>query len=142
VLIGKDRQPAAISQEKEDAWYLSLPAWLLRRAVGLLNGLHRLGWLPQSFVESNPLYASLFIANLGSLGMNSVWHHLYRLGDIPLFASVGAPYDAPVVEAGQIVAAKLLSIKWTFDERIDDGYNAGQALQTITHLLENPQMLL
>jgi hypothetical protein len=141
-MLNRDRKSETSDQEKETSLLLKLPRPLLMLGMAGVRALDFFNLLPYSFIEHNPMFASMFISNLGSLGLSSGWHHLYKFGNIALFGVMGAPYDAAVVEDGQVVARKLVSMKWTFDERIEDGLNAGRAAGTMTKFLEDPQSLL
>jgi hypothetical protein len=122
---------------------LGLLSRLPRPVLGL--GLRVLRWLdyhnlaPASFIEQDGFYASAFIANLGSLGMKAGYHHLYEYGTCPLFMMVGRIEERPMVVAGQVVPRLVCPIRWSFDERIDDGLTAKGALDAIRDCLENPE---
>ena len=142
-LIQKDRKVKESGQEKEQRLYLQLlPRFVIKAAMWGINWLDAHNLLPQSFIEHHPLYAGMFVSNLGSLGINSGWHHLYNQGNISLFGVMGAPYDAVLAEDGQPIVRKVVSLKWTFDERIEDGFNAGRAATFVTRMLENPELLI
>ena len=101
-----------------------------------------LGRLPQpvpgSFMESDGFYTSIFIANLGSLGMRAGFHHLYQQGTCPLFLMVGAIEDKPVVVEGKVVVRKMLHLRYTYDERIDDGLTSKYGMDSVKYALEHP----
>ncbi len=141
-MIERDRSQKISEQEKETFDLMRIPRLILMLAMKGVFLLDFFNLLPHSFIEGNPMFASMFISNLGSIGMNSGWHHLYHFGNIPLFGVVGAPYDAAVVEDGELVVRKVLSFKWTFDERIEDGWNAARAAGEATRLMENPELML
>lgn len=141
-MINRDRKATNSDQEKETSSLLRLPRPLLELGMVGVRALDYFNLLPHSFIEHNPLFAGMFISNLGSLGMNSGWHHLYKFGNVSLFGVMGSPYEAPVVENGHVVAKKVCSLKWTFDERIEDGLNAGRAAGTVTRFLEAPETLI
>ena len=45
----------------------------------------------------------------------------------------------PVVDDdGQIVARDMVTLRWTFDERITDGYYAAQALSLFAEYMKDP----
>ena len=117
----------------------SLPRPLLLRGVQLARWLDHHNLLPGSFLENDPLYTSVFIANLGSLGMGAGYHHLYEWGNCPVFMMVGRVEERPAVEDGRVVVQKQLHIRWTYDERIDDGLTARHGLEAVKHALENPE---
>ena len=68
--------------------------------------LDSLDLLPASLIDGDPLYANIFLANMGSIGMPAVWHHLYEYGTIPLFGAVGRVHKAPRVLADGTLAVR------------------------------------
>jgi hypothetical protein len=120
--------------DKELKLFLALPAPLLRIGVKLLAWLDSWNLLPGSFILNDPLYASLFVANLGSVRLESAYHHLYEYGSIPLFAAIGKKKEVVTPEGTRTVC----SIKYSFDERIEDGLYAAGALSLLKDRLEDP----
>ncbi len=120
--------------DKELKLFLSLPAPLLRWGVKLLRWLDSWNLLPASFIHPDPMYASLFIANLGSVRLDSAYHHLYEYGNIPLFAVIGRVQE--LTRPGGTYPG--VSIKYSFDERIEDGLYAAGALSILKELCEDP----
>lgn len=141
-MLKRDRTAKVSEQEKETSLFLKLPRPFLMAGMTGVRALDFFNLLPSSFVDNNPLFAGMFISNLGSLGINSGWHHLYKFGNIMLFGVMGAPMEIPIVEDGKVVPCKVVSLKWTFDERIEDGFNASRAAATVTRFIENPETLL
>ncbi len=45
-------------------------------------------------------------------------------------------------EDGQVVARKVLHIRFSFDERVDDGLNAGKGIEALRTVLEDPYRYL
>jgi pyruvate/2-oxoglutarate dehydrogenase complex dihydrolipoamide acyltransferase (E2) component len=85
------------------------------------------------------MYASIFVANLGSVGLDAAFHHNYEYGTIPIFAAVGRTHPAPVVRAdGTIVADEIVTLRFTYDERVEDGFYAARALDGLRAYLANP----
>ena len=70
--------------------------------------------------------------------MRAGFHHLYEWGNCPLFMMVGKIEDRPVVEDGKVVVQKTMHIRWTYDERIDDGLTSSYGMAAARKLLENP----
>ncbi|MCC6335421.1 MAG: hypothetical protein IT380_15700 [Myxococcales bacterium] len=120
--------------DKELKLFLSLPGPLLRLGVGLLRWLDRWNLLPGSFIHPDPMYASMFIANLGSVRLDSAYHHLYEWGNCPFFAVVGRTRDVATPEGKR----RMCSIKYSFDERIEDGLYCAKGLELVKELLEDP----
>ena len=125
--------------DKELNLFLKLPAFLLRFGVGVVRWLDSVNLLPGSFIRPDPMYASMFIANLGSVKLESAFHHLYEYGNIPLFAALGRAKLVPVVgENGAVTSRKLCSVKYTFDERIEDGLYCAHSLELLRTMIEDP----
>jgi hypothetical protein len=98
--------------------------------------------MPAAMIRADELYTSMFIANLGSVGLEAPYHHLYEWGTAPLFGTIGKISKMPVVDAqGQIVARDIVSIKWSFDERIADGFYCARTLEFFRGLLTTPEVL-
>ncbi len=120
--------------DKELKLFLALPAAVLRVGVKRLAWLDSWNLLPGSFIRNDPLYASLFVANLGSVKLESAYHHLYEYGSIPLFATIGQKNEVPTPTGTRTVC----SIKYTFDERVEDGLYAALAKSLVKERLEDP----
>ena len=124
--IGAARDVKPSAMDKELGILLALPGFLLAFLIRLLGWLYRWGLAPKSLVETDPLYTSAFVANLGSLKLDAAYHHLYEHGNCPLFATLGQTRDGAI------------SVRYTFDERIEDGLYAARAVQMIAERLEDP----
>lgn len=94
--------------------------------------------LPASFIDNDPMYTSIFMANLGSVGMGPGYHHLYEHGTAPLFLMIGKIVEKPVVRDGEIVIRPMLPVRFSYDERIDDGMTAGNGIMVMVRSLEHP----
>ncbi len=94
--------------------------------------------LPASFIDNDPMYTSIFMANLGSVGMGPGYHHLYEHGTAPLFIMIGKIQQKAVVRDGEIVIRPMLPVRFSYDERIDDGMTAGNGIMSMVRTLENP----
>ena len=126
--------------DKELSLFLRLPAMLLRFGVGVVRWLDSVNLLPGGFIHPDPMYASMFIANLGSVKLESAFHHLYEYGNIPLFAALGRTKVVPVVDeaTGAVTSRKVCSVKYTFDERIEDGLYCAHSLELLRKMVEDP----
>jgi hypothetical protein len=124
--------------DKELSLFLHLPP-VLRRGVVLLAGLaDDLNLLPRAFIAGDPFFASAFVTNLGSVGIDAAFHHLYEYGTIPLFCTFGLVHDGVVVRDGQPAVARVASLKFSYDERVEDGLYAARALQYLCSILQDP----
>src|SRR6188474_1066963 len=108
------RSDKVSAMDKELGILLALPGFLLVFLIGLLKRLYAIGLAPRSLVDTDPLYTSAFVANLGSiktpsgLGLGAAYHHLYEHGNCPLFVTIGGIRDGAI------------TLRYTFDERVED----------------------
>jgi pyruvate/2-oxoglutarate dehydrogenase complex dihydrolipoamide acyltransferase (E2) component len=119
---------------------LAVPGFVLRAALGLLRWLDGLNLMPASMIASDPLYASLFVANLGSVGIGDTFHHLYEYGTVTLFGAMGKADKKVFVDEGGVPAVREgVEVCWTFDERVNDGFYCAGALAVVQRVLEDPE---
>jgi hypothetical protein len=116
----------------------ALPRPALRLAVGLWKVADYYNLLPAALIRSDAMYTSVFVANLGSLKMGAGYHHLYEWGTCSTFVMVGQIEEHPVVRDGQVVVRERVHVRFSFDERIDDGLNARFGIDTLRAVLEDP----
>ncbi len=139
--IRKARKEGTHSDKEADL-FLKLPRFMLSFGYKVFQWLIYYNLIPYSFIEKDPFYASMFIANLGSFDAKSLYHHLYEYGDIPTFAVMGMIEDKVLVEEGEMVVRKVLPMKFTYDERGEDGFYMYRAISYFNDQLENPEKLL
>lgn len=125
--------------DREMDLLLRLPGPILGLAVRLVRAVDALGWLPRAFVQPDPFFASAFVANLGSLGMDAAYHHLYEYGTIPIFCVLGRVKDEPLVIDGRVEVRPTAVLRYTYDERIEDGLYAMRSLDRVRQLVEDPE---
>jgi 2-oxoacid dehydrogenase/acyltransferase catalytic subunit len=127
------------TSDREVGFLLRLPGPLLRVVVRVGRWLDAAGLLPREMVEDDPLYASAFVANLGSVGLDAAYHHLFEHGTTPIFITMGRLHRAPfVADDGSVQSREVFVLKYTFDERTEDGFYAARALERLKYLLEHP----
>ncbi len=114
-----------------------LPRPLLSLAMWGRDILDSEGLWPKSWIDPDPLYASVFIANLGSLDkdeMPNVKHHLYECGTVSLFGTL-----CSIDETGP---SPTMLVNWTYDERVNDGHYCLAPLKAMRQAVEEPYLLL
>ena len=131
------RGPRAV--DREVALVMRLPGPLLRLGVALVRLLDAWNLLPGFFTKNDPMFASLFLANLGSAGVSDAYHHLYEYGTVSIFGALSAPARVPVVGEGGIGSLEVLRVRWTFDERIHDALYAARSLRVVQRIVEDPE---
>lgn len=134
---GKSDAPSHV--DKELSLFLKLPGPLLRIGVSLLRWLDDWNLLPGSFIHPDPMYASLFIANLGSIKLDAAFHHLYEYGTIPLFAALGRTRTVRELDEAGVITRQVCTIRYTLDERVEDGLYCATALERIRQIVESPE---
>ena len=125
--------------DRELDLFLHLPPVLRRGVVRLASAANACNLLPARFIDGDPFFASAFVTNLGSIGLDAAFHHLYEYGTIPIFGTLGAVRDAVVAEDGRPVVARTASMKFTYDERVEDGLYAARALEDFRAMVEHPE---
>jgi hypothetical protein len=115
------------------------PGWMRRVIMATIRGLDRWGMLPPSYIRNDPMYSSAFFANMASLGMPAVYHHLYEYGTAGTFCSVGRPITDPTGPTSGPERRRSMQLRWTYDERVDDGLSAWFTLRRIKQIVEDPE---
>ena len=117
-----------------------LPHLMLRALTAVYRTADRANLLPARLIEADPMYATVFVANLGSLGLDRTWHHLYEHGTCSLFAALGAQRKMLFVDPnGKPVVRDGLEVRWSFDERITDAHYCASSLGLVREIVENPR---
>ena len=132
------RSDAISKVDKELSVLLRLPNFVLAAAVALLRWLDGHGLAPHALIGDDPMYTSAFLANLGSLKIDAAYHHLYEYGNCPLFCTVGRLAAAPVVVDGAVEVRPSLLLRYSYDERIEDGFYAASAIARVRDWIEDP----
>ncbi|MFO0749308.1 MAG: 2-oxo acid dehydrogenase subunit E2 [Myxococcota bacterium] len=133
-----ERSDTKTAADKEFDLFNRLPRSVLDVAVSAFKQLDHWNLLPRDFIQGDGMYTSMFIANLGSLGMSAGYHHLYEWGNCPLFMMVGQIEKRPLVVGDHVVPTDVMPIRYSYDERIDDGLNARFGIDAVNKALENP----
>ena len=140
-------QNAPDAEENDDlAGFLNLvtkfPRFLLRFVMKLLYWLDYHGWIPLSLLELSPFHGSLVLSSMGSLGVPSVFHHLYNFGNVPMFITFSTNrHENELKPDGSIINRHFLDYNITMDDRICDGHYYSAALHDFRKYLKNPELL-
>jgi hypothetical protein len=111
-----------------------LPTFLVRLALKAMQWADRWNLLPGSLIAHDPLYTSMFVANLGSVGIEAAFHHLYEWGNCPFFAALGKTREVRTEQGKR----QVVLVRYSFDERIDDGLSCAHGLELVKQRVENP----
>jgi hypothetical protein len=124
--------------DKEVELVMRLPGPLVTAFVALARWLDHWHLYPRFMTEHDPMYSSLFLANLGSVGVSDAWHHLYEYGTCSVFGAISAVRRHAVADRDGVTSVEGLDVRWSFDERIDDAYSAAKALAIVQQIVEDP----
>lgn len=140
--VDLERSEATTYADKEYALLTSLPRFALRLGVWFVKMLDDFNILPTSFMDHDGLYCSAFVANVGSLGMQPGYHHLYEWGNCPIFITVGAIEERTLGFDARVRVCNIVPIRIAFDERINDALGVKRAIEKLRSILSNPESFL
>lgn len=118
-----------------------MPDWLYKFVVNTLMYLDKHGMMPKAIVELSPFHTSAYLTNLGSLGIEPIYHHIYNFGTVGIFLAMGRKKKTYIYEDDNIVQEKAICLKWVADERICDGFYYASALKSFYRYLKKPELL-
>ena len=118
---------------------MALPGPVLRFVMWAMRVLDRVNLMPGVLIHGDPMYTSVFVANLGSVGLDRTSHHLYEYGTAAMFAAMGTPRKQTVFDrAGNQVVRDILEVRWSLDERVNDGLYCARTLAQLKKVFEDP----
>jgi hypothetical protein len=119
-----------------------LPQFMINAIVKMVLWLDKHGWAPDFLIGSDPNHASIFLTNLGSIGLPGGYHHLVNWGTNSFFVVVGKKFMKMEYDAeGNPDLHEVIPIGVTLDERIADGYYYSGTMALVKELLEHPELL-
>jgi len=122
----------------------SAPNFLIKFMVRFLMWMDKHGMLPKKVIEASPFHTSIFLTNLKSIKMETVYHHIYNFGTTGLFVSMGKETLEPKVinmATKEIGVKKIMKMGIVVDERITDGLYNSLSLREFKKIMENPYIL-
>ena len=119
----------------------SIPAFLIEFAMNVIRFLDKHGILPKFLIRVSPFHTSAFVTNVGSLGIDAIFHHLYNFGTTSMFFAMGRKKKTYVYVDDELVEKKCISIAFVGDERICDGYYYASSFKLMSKYLAKPYLL-
>ncbi|MBL8967462.1 MAG: hypothetical protein JNG85_10645 [Spirochaetaceae bacterium] len=111
-------------------------------STAIFRFLDRWNIAPASMVRADPLFASAYFANLGSLGLDAPFHHAYEWGTASLFVVLGRMFQEDVRKSdGSAARRHFINVKVTVDERISEGIYFAHAASLFQRLILHPELL-
>lgn len=132
--IREGKSDTKSTSDREVDLLLRLPSPVVRLLMGAVHAIDAFGLLPLGMIRPDPMYASAFIANLGSVGLEAGYHHLWEHGNCPVFCVIGRIREGADER-------KRVELKWSYDERTEDGLYCATSLERLRELVENPAKL-
>ena len=119
-----------------------LPHFLVVWIVKFVRWLDKFGRAPQFLIATDPNHASIFLSNLGSIGLEAGYHHLVNWGTNSCFIVTGKKYmKMDYDQQGNQDFHEVLPLGITLDERIADGYYYSGTVALVKELLAHPELL-
>lgn len=141
-IIEQNKEVEANNETDKLAKTLGLiPTGLIRVAVKFLKFLDRHGLLPKAVIKASPFHTSVFLTNVGSLGIDTIYHHLYNFGTTSMFFSMGKKKKSFIYEDEEIKEEKCITLAFVGDERICDGFYYANSFKSLFRYLKKPELL-
>ena len=110
--------------------------------VFTMRNLDKIGFMPKAVYRASPFHSSAFITDVGSFGIDPIYHHLYEFGTTSCFIAVGRRQTVPYLRKdGTLGERRILNLRFVLDERICDGFYYGGSIKLFYRLLKNPESL-
>lgn len=129
---GTDKVANAISK---------IPTGLIKFVIGFLKFMDKHGILPKSLINISPFHTTAFITNVGSIGIDSIYHHLYNFGTTSMFFAIGKKKKSYIFEGDEINKERCINLAFVCDERICDGYYYAYSFRLLNKYLSHPELL-
>ena len=117
------------------------PNIILKTVISTLKFMDRYGIMPKSIVALSPFHTSAFLTNVGSLGLDAIYHHIYNFGTTSMFFAMGKKKKDYVPEDDEIVEEKCISFAFVGDERICDGYYFASSFKQLVKFIKKPELM-
>ena len=120
-----------------------LPACLVRWFIAFMVFLDKRGLMPKIINKVSPFHTSMFLTNMGSLGIRPIYHHIYEFGTTSVFVGMGKKETVYETSSdGTLVKRRKVGVKVVADERICDGNYYATSMRMLARYLHHPERLL
>lgn len=117
---------------------LSFPNFLIKGVVGIIMWMDKHNLLPKAVIDASPFHTSAFLTNLGSLGIDAIYHHIYDFGTTSIFFAMGGKKYEKDLDGN---VQSYINIKVVADERICDGLYYAKSFLLLKRYLQKPELL-
>lgn len=120
-----------------------LPGFIKRWFINYMRYLDSHGRMPKIINKVSPFHSSAYVTNVGSIGLNSIYHHLYEFGTTSVFMAIGKKEVKHELERdGSVKSKHIIKMRFVLDERICDGYYFASAIKQFMYYVKHPEVLL
>lgn len=122
--------------------FMRLPDLLIRPLIGFVMRLDHWNLLPEAVLKASPFHTTVFLTNLKSLGIDSIFHHLYEFGTNGIFMAMGKEALHTVSRPdGSTAARREIHLDFALDGRFCDGLYFARSMRLFRKFLRDPALL-
>lgn len=142
-VIAENKKADSSNGTDKTARIVSLcPGFLIKFIVWLCSTLDYFGHMPKTIHSVSPFHTSVFVTDMGSLGILPIYHHIYNFGTTSLFVAFGTKQKENVIDRNNnIIEKRYIGIRIVGDERIVDGFYYAAAFKMFKNLMQHPERL-
>ncbi len=119
-----------------------IPTWMKTIVVFVLRNLDKVGLMPKFIYHASPFHSSAYLTDVGSIGIDSVYHHLYEFGTTSCFLAMGKKmHQTYLKDDGTVGKRKIINFRFVLDERICDGHYYATSIKMFRRLIKHPELL-
>lgn len=123
--------------------FSKFPNFIYGFGMSFVKALDYIGILPRKIIDLSPFHSSVFVTDLGSIGIRPVYHHIYNLGTNTIFIAFGTRTKEQTINGdNEVINRKKMDLKIVADERVCDGYYFAQTLKLAKNVMTHPKCLL
>jgi hypothetical protein len=142
-VIEENKKISTSNDTDKTAKIISLcPGFIIKFIVWFLGTLDYFGIMPKIINRVSPFHTSIFVTDLGSLGIKPVYHHIYNFGTTSVFVAFGTKHRERVIEKDNSFIDKgYVDVRVVGDERIVDGHYCANSFKLFKRLMQHPERL-
>ncbi len=130
--------------EQDIKFWGAMPRWVIGFIFWLMRWTDDHNMPIYSLTKDIPMWSTVFLAHLGSIGIPAVYHHLYEFGTTGVLITIGKIHKVQLLnqETEKIDIRKVMELKICIDDRITPGIYSGPTIEILRKLIENPEPLI
>ncbi len=141
--VGTAKSDDGNKSESDVDLFDKMPHWVLKIIISAIKWMDKHNWVNKAIIRLFPFYSTVFVTNVGSIGLDAPIHHNYEIGTTGMFAALGKMKVVRELQAdGSVLEKTVMPVNYAFDDRIIDGIYAGRAMNLIKKYLESPEILI